>query len=449
MGREREQVVVVSWRSLAVAFVVVVGGLLALHFTCLWLCPKSVLDPWNLSDFYPLSVFRFRRPQLYQLGIAAVFVAGYALIWPRLLRARHVAWPIVAGLGFAVVSNLLHGVRFGLDFPTATKGDGGIEYYHDAIVIQGPLWLLERYNAIQFELLEHARTHPPGPVLFYWLLYRLVHHPVLISVAVAGVSLALTLPYLRRLLRLVGGEEPPGALALYTLLPAILIYGLATVDAFIAPLFLAAVVAFVDDERRWGWLESALFVFLAHFFTFGALFLWPVLFGFELLRRRRLTRSALVLSLTAAGLAVLAVASGFDWWRAFWKAARMENQEGFLLLASPQKYLWYRLGCVAEIALFFTPFLGLLWARGWRLLKEASRDGWTLAWLAPASLAAMLLAGALKIGEAARVCLFLLPFLMLPVVATWQKLEPRSRSRVTCLVLGYGIALQLGGFYQW
>jgi hypothetical protein len=188
---------------------------------------------------------------------------------------------------------------------------------------------------------------------------------------------------------------------------------------------------------------------LAHFFTFGALFLWPVLFGFELLGRRRLTRSALVLAVTAAAWALLAVTTGFDWWRAFWKAASMENHDGFLLLASPKKYLWYRLGCVAEIALFFTPFLALLWWRGWRALKESSRDGWALAWLAPASLAAMLLAGALKIGEAARVCLFLLPFLMLPVVATWQKLEPRSRSRVTCCVLGYGIALQLGGFYQW
>lgn len=431
------------------AFVALVGGVLALHYTCLGFWPKSGLDPWNLSDFYPLSVFRFRKPHLYQLAIAVGFVATYALAWPRLVRSRGLAWPIMAGLAFAVLSNLLHGVRFGLDFPTATKGDAGIEYYHDAIAIQGPLWLLERYNAIQFELLEHARTHPPGPVLFYWLLYRLLHYPALISVAISGVSLALTLPYLRRLLRLMGGEAPPAALALYTLLPAILIYGLATVDAFIAPLFLAAVVAFVDDRRRWGWLEAALFVFLSHFFTFGSLFLWPVLFGFELLRRRRVTRAGLVLVATAAGLVLLRAVTGFDWWRAFWKAASMENQQGFLLLASPQKYLWYRLGCIAEIALFFTPFLALLWWRGWRLLKEASRDGWTLAWLGPASLIVMLLAGALKIGEAARVCLFILPFLMLPVLATWQKLEPRSRSRVGCLVLAYGIAMQLGGFYQW
>lgn len=441
--------VVVSWRSLVVAFVAVVGGVLALHFTCLWLWPKSGLDPWNLSDFYPLSVFRFRKPQLYQLAIAAGFVAAYALAWPRLLRARGVAWPVLAGLGFAVSSNLLHGVRFGLDFPTATKGDGGIEYYHDALVIQGPLWLVQRYNAIQFELLEHARTHPPGPVLLYWLLYRLVHYPALISVAVSGLSLWLTLPYFRRLLRLIGGEEPPGALALYTLLPGVLIYGLATVDAFIAPLFLAAVVAFVDDERRGGWLEASLFVWLSHFFTFGALFLWPVLFGFELLRRRRLTRAMSVLGVTAAGFVLLRWSTGFDWWRSFWKAAAMENQEGFLLLAFPKKYLWYRLGCVAEIALFFTPFLGLLWWRGWRKLKASSHDGWVLAWLGPASLAAMLLAGALKIGEAARVCLFILPFLLLPVLAIWRELEPRGRSRIACLVLAYGIAMQLGGFYQW
>jgi len=439
-----------SFRSLLIAFVAMLAAVAGLHFAALAHCAKPELDPYHLSDFYPLSVFRLRWPKPYQLGIAVLYVGCFAWSWPRLSRGKlKLGWIIAAGVGFAVLSNLLHGLRYGLDYPTATSGDSGIEYYHDAIVIPGPLWLVEHYNAIQFELLEHARTHPPGPVLLYWLLFKLAHYPAAISVAVTALSLALGLPYLRRLLVLSFGEEPPGALALFTILPGILVYGLATVDAPIAALFLAALVSFIDDSRRLSWLWAALFVFLSLFFTFGALFLLPVLLGFEVLRRRRLTRSLQVVGLAALLLVLVKLGLGFDWWRAFWKAASMENQKGFLLLAEPKRYLWYRLGAVAEIALFFSPFAALLWWRGRSLLKLASADAFALCWLGPLSLGCMLLAGALKIGEAARVCLFIVPYLCLPAFATWRGLTDAARARVAQALLGFGIFLQLFGFYQW
>ncbi len=439
-----------SFRSLLIAFVAMLAAVAALHFAALAHCPKAQLDPWNLSDFYPFSVFRLRWPKPYQLGVTLAYVVAFVWSWPRLSRGQvKLGWVVAAGVAFATLSSLQHGFRNGLDFPTATSGDSGIEYYHDAILIPGPLWLLERYNAIQFELLEHARTHPPGPVLLYWLLFKLVYYPAAISVAVTALSLGLGLPYLRRLLVLNFGEEPPGALALFMILPAWLVYGLATVDAPIAALFLGALVSFVDDSRRLTWLVAALLVFLSLFFTFGALFLLPVLVGFEVLRRRKVTRSVQVWGLAFALLLVVKLGFGFDWWRAFWKAAAMENQKGFLLLAEPKRYLWYRLGCVGEIALFFSPFVGLLWWRGRSLLKRASADAFALAWLGPLSLACMLLAGALKIGEAARVCLFILPYLCLPAFAAWRGLDDTGRARVAHAVLGFGIFLQLFGFYQW
>jgi hypothetical protein len=183
--------------------------------------------------------------------------------------------------------------------------------------------------------------------------------------------------------------------------------------------------------------------------SFRSLAVAPVLVGFEILRRWRIKRSLQVLALTFAMFVLLKLGPGFDWWRAFWKAAVMENEQGFLLLSAPKRYLWYRLGAVCEIALFFSPFVGLLWWRGRALLKRASADAFALAWLGPLSLVCMLLAGALKIGEAARVCLFILPYLCLPAFAAWRELDQRSRARVAYSVLGFGIALQLFGFYQW
>lgn len=422
----------------------------ALHWICLASYPKAELDPWGLSDFYPLSVFKWRAPQLYQGGVALAYMVCFAWLWPRLSRAEPRLWSIfTAGLAFAVLSNAMHGLRYGLDYPTATSGDDGIEYYHDAIAIPGPVWLLENYNAVQFELLEHSRTHPPGPVLLYWLLHKALREPAAISVAVAACSLGLTLPYLRRLLVLLLGEEPPGALALFTILPALLVYGLAVVDAPIAGLFLATLVCFLDERRKHSWLAAGCFLFSSLFFTFGALFLPPVLVGFELIRRRRVLRSALVIGLSAALMLAVKALFGFDWLQAFLKAAALENERGFLLLAEPERYLWYRIGSVAEIAVFFTPFLWLLWWRGLSPLRRVSPDGAALAWLGPASLGGVLLAGALKIGEAARICLFILPYLFVPVAASLPALDARARRAVAYSVLGFGVVMQLFGFYQW
>lgn len=440
----------VAWRSLLISLLVMLALVAMLHWGCLALISKEKLDPYELSDFYPLSVFRWRLPQPYQLTTALVFAAWVGWAWSRLSRpGARLAVTLLVGLSFAVLSNLLHGVRFGLDYPTATSGDGGIEYYHDAIAIRGPLWLLERYNAVQFELLEHTRTHPPGPVLLYWLLHRALREPALISVAIAAITLGLLMPYLRRLLRLSLGEEPPGALLLFALLPALLVYGLAVVDAPIAGLFLATVVHFVDDRRRLHWLWAGCWLFSSLFFTFGALFLLPVLAGFEFVRRKRLTHFALTLLVAALLLVGVKLLFGFDWLQGFFTASAMENDKGFLLLAAPHFYLWYRLGGVAEIAIFFTPFLWLLWRRGWAVLREQSPDAAALAWLGPASLAAMLLAGALKIGEAARACLFILPYLFLPVAAAYQRLPAPDRARVVYAVSAFGAAMQLLGFFQW
>ena len=238
-------------RQLVGSTLLFVCGLGLLHFACLRLVSKDDIDPWGLSDFYPLSVFKFRTPQVSQMLWAVVFEGTFVALFLKLTR-KPVAlfWVFCVALLFAVQSNWLHGWRYGIDYPTATSGDSGIEYYHDAILIQGPLWFLRRFNAIQFELLEHARTHPPGPVLFYYGLSRALGNPGLISIAVTAASLGLALPYWRRLLRLTLGEAPTSALLLYAILPANLIYGLATVDAPIAALFLATVVSFIDEDRR-------------------------------------------------------------------------------------------------------------------------------------------------------------------------------------------------------
>jgi hypothetical protein len=442
----------VRWSTFALATVAMIVAVGLLHVACLHFYPKEQLDPWGLSDFYPLSVFKLRVPGPGLIGGLLLMIVTFyytrQLVAAGTMLKLRVLIPLC--LLWLVTSNVLQGVLYGLDYPTASVGTGGIEYYHDAILIKGGLWFLARFNDIQFELLEHARTHPPGPVLFYYVLHHTLKYPQLISIAVGALSLCLALPYLRRgVLLLLGRDPSPGGLLLYTFMPAVKIYGIAVVDAVIASLFLATLVEFIDEERRPTPWRAALWLALSLCFTFAALFLLPVLGGFELLRRRRVERSLMVFGGAALLLFVLWFATGFDWFESFRRASAIENEKGFLLLANPRGYLWYRLGAVAEVLIFFTPFMAVLAYKGMSKLRREHADAFTLAWLGPLVLGLMLLAGMLKIGEAARVCIFIVPYLMLPAFITWGDLDQAGRLRTLGLVLGWSTLMQLFGFYFW
>lgn len=452
MVAERSGVTSVRWATFGVATLLLVALVGLLHAACLHFYPKEQLDPWGLSDFYPLSVFKWRVPGVD--AIVPIVTLGMMFYNTRQVIAsgtKQKTWVVVLlGVLWLLISNLLHGLRYGIDYPTASVGTGGIEYYHDAILIKGALWFLARFNDIQFELLEHARTHPPGPVLLYYVLHHTLKYPQLISIAVGALSLGLALPYLRRGVMLLLDRDPsPGGLLLYTFMPAVMIYGIAVVDAVIASLFLATLVSFLDEERRASAWLAALWLALSLCFTFAAVFLLPVLGGFELLRRKRVARSLMVFGAAALLLWLLWFATGYDWFESFRSASAIENEKGFLLFANPRGYLWYRLGAVAEIAIFFTPFVAVLAYQGLGKLRREHADAFTLSWLGPAVLALMLLAGMLKIGEAARVCIFIVPYLMLPAYRTWSDLDQAGRLRTLGLVLGWSTLMQLFGFYQW
>jgi hypothetical protein len=420
-----------------------------LHFICIRFYPKNELDVLGISDFYPLSVFRFRKPETWQFIFAVLSCGLFLRVWPKFENNASQIKLICAGLLFALLSNFLNGWRYGIDYPTATCGDQGIEYYHDAILVRGPVWFLSRFNSIQAALLPHARTHPPGPVLLYYFLHLLLRDPGVISIAIAAISLAISLPALNRLIILAFGRESSSGVLLYAILPAILIYGLASVDAVIASLFIQVIVNFIDEEKKESLFLSAFFLALALFFSFGSLFLIPILVGFDLSCRKSIKRSLVILGIAALLLASLIPAAGFNWMKAFLGASTIENEKGFLLFGNPRRYFWYRLGAVAEIMFFFTPFLSLVGWKGIETLKKKSPKFYRLFLLGPATLTVMLLSGAMKIGEAARICMFILPFLMLPVWAEWDDLDKMNRKNIAFAVWIWSTGMQLFGFFEW
>jgi hypothetical protein len=442
----------ISPARLALSALVMLGVVALLHVLCLHFYPKKQLDIWNLSDYWPLSVFRARLPNGWQWAAAGATVGLYATLRRRMQEAS-ASWQFLVAFGLVVLASLTHGIQFGLDFPTAGQGEDGLEYYQDAMAIPDPLWFLRNFHDVQPVLLVHARTHPPGAVLMYWALQRILVQPVLISVAVAALSLVLTLSAWRRLLDLAGVPETakPGLTFLYAVLPGVSIYYLAVMDAVFAGVLLWALVTWLDegDPKSRAW--CVVWLFVASLLSFGFLFILPVLAGLAWWRKRGARRLALVGAGLALAWVVLFLLTGFNYVKSLVVASVLENPGGFLLVTNPRGYLWYRLGAVLEIAIFITPFLAMQIPDGLRWTRSRAPLAYQLFWLGTGSVAAMLLSGAMKIGEAARICLFLVPYLLLPIAA---RLGPsrgglQRQLRLTDWVFAMGLLMQLGGMYQW
>jgi len=439
-----------TWRRLAGACAALVLTVALLHALCLHYFPKDQMDPWGLSDYWPLSVFKLRLPAWWAWGWALAAAGLYAAARPGLERRHDWAPHLAFAFALVVLSNLTKGFQWGLDYPTAGWGDGGIEYWQDAQAIRGPLWFLRHFTDVQPFLLTHAKTHPPGPVLLYWGLGALLGwQPWLVSLGIAALALGLSLWAWARLLQRLFGRVEGAWLLLLVLLPGVQIYDLAVMDAVFAGVLLAALADLSEDAGAVSLLRGALWLGLASLLSFSALFLGPVLLGRVLWKRRGWGRLAAAGALLLLGLLALKLASGYDEWDAFKIASRLENPGGFLAFSDPRRYLWFRLGAGLEISIYLTPFLLLQVPQGLERLKSRAPEARVLFWLGLGTVAAMLLSGAMKVGEAARICLYLFPLLLLPVLAALEDQGPAAWRRVSALVLAQSLLMQLFGFYQW
>ena len=240
---------------------------------------------------------------------------------------------------------------------------------------------------------------------------------------------------------------------LFLLVPAIQIYYCATLDAVVASCFLGVLLFARHPKTLPGIVGVSIGLFCVSMLSFAASFLVPLLLGFEIITRRSARRSVAVLCVVAALYGLLYLGTGFNYLHSFRTASALENPGGFYLLAEPASYAMTRLEDVADILCFFGPFLLVLSLGGMRMMvrTKAYPEPAALTALGVVILAAMFLSGAFRTGETARACLFIYPYLMLPVAACLQRTEFSLTDRKVLLVLVFGqsLAMQTFGGYFW
>ncbi|EMA38399.1 hypothetical protein [Halococcus hamelinensis] len=436
---------------------------------------RQLLDAQNvlIPRYWPISKFALRVTRL-PLPDAAVFTAlalvVFAVAVVVLLRTDHLTLlsVVVAGGALLVLTTLTHGVGPGILRPLSAPGNyeraaidifdpGG--YYLAAIDVADPVRFLETFESQQLSLPLHAQTHPPGAVLTFYVLDTILPSALWVSLVVGLGSLALTALLLSRLLR----TYYPASVANYTtflfvLLPAVQVYTLTSLDAMITVVMLAAVYCFTRDSPLVAALGTLVCVFVASTQTFTFVFILPVLGVLALARREKWLPFVVVLVGLVAAYALLAVGFDFDYLHSFSLASDQQNTEGFLPFVSPLRYLYTRIENVAEIALFFTPFLCLLAVRGVRVLWRSARAGGRvdrepllLFGGAVLSLGGLFLGSVYHTGETARGALFVYPFLLVPVAAVVRAADATTRRRavLAAAVFGQALFMQLIGDYWW
>lgn len=405
---------------------------------------------WPVSEVIPALSGFLKLPRLAMAAVSGV-VLGFAILLVRRDRLT-VPLSLALGLALALASNGILGRAEGYAGPVAGQNDESLQYYDDALAIGSVGKFLASYTARQPEFSTHTKTHPPGPVLLMAACARAGMSPEAIAIFLGLGSLMVVGGCLAVGLRRIGMEDRDTAwwTLLVLCLPAVQIYSIYSVDATIAAFSALLLLASLLDH---GWarivLASAALVALLSL-SFGSLVFVPIVAAVWRWRGRGWGELVWIGALVAIVLGTVQLVYGYDYLASMMTASRLENPQGFRLLADPVSYLATRLENVAEPILFAGPVMTLVLAGWWRSSHRSSTEGRALLLLL-ALLGVAFLTGAYRTGETARACLFVVPFAALALARSACKSVLSSQARgVALLVVGLqAIAMQSLARFYW
>ena len=327
-----------------------------------------------------------------------------------------------------------------------------MQYYSDAIKIEDASIWLSQFNQIQPDLLIHAKTHPPFAVLLHYPALALNSHALNFMAVGFTILGGLSLLLLGDIFRTLGSQQAARFVLLFALIPAVNIYTAVSLDGIIAMTAAAVVAGMLRIMTRRnvavGVLLFSAGLVVMNLITFGGSFILLASLMIGLVQKRLgdgLLLNILVgnIVLGVVGLAILHWGLGYNHIQAFLTASHLENPDGFLGFHAPLTYLMTRLANLTEIALFMSPaaLAFLFQTRGAGQEKNVS----LIFQAGLISLGLMFLAGAFRVGETARACLFIYPFLVLPL----QRLTP-AQLNISIWFAGVStVIMQLIGGYVW
>jgi len=281
------------WTILAVA-AVVAAVFYAFHVEAEWWLDRNpkALGALRTRHFVPLIARSGSSIGLWSLPAIGV-IGGFLLSARRLFLRTAVrpAWLLLASVAlfFAIGTSvcMIDGyistydrsiqpaVLYPYTQPFTSYADVG------RVETKGPANFLRNFPRRQLNdvMANHSRTHPPGPVLFLWVVSHLFG-PGLVPAWLATVFFTslTTIPVFFLARDLYGEAAARRALALFLLVPSVILFTTTSMDGPMMVFLVAAIWAFLQataERARWwaGAIVSGLALALAGFMTYTASYL--------------------------------------------------------------------------------------------------------------------------------------------------------------------------------
>ncbi len=423
-------------------------------------CPRY-LD-FDCPYYFPISIFEPRLPNLTNLVVALAAIIFFGVSYYFLSRYKFgLKETILTAFILVCLTTLTQGWIVGFYSPLTGDARSGVlipysldgqEYYHDAIKIKSPYEFFSNYNEIQPTLHTHGHTHPPGATLLFYFFSKIFGNEALISIFIAFLSIGMSAAGIYLILKEEISKTNARYFAyIFTLLPVVHIYYLATIDALVSSIVILTVYFCRHKKFSASVIGVAALLVLAQLLTFVSLFIWPVVVGIYLIQRRDIRRSICAIGVVGFVFLSIYFITGYNHYEAFKTASHYENPIGFMGFVNPVNYLFTRFEDIAEIVVFFGPFLSILFVRSFKTKKMFGSKLFQISLLGMFVLLAMFLTGAFRTGETARACAFIFAFLLFPIAIYFDSEDFKSREKLllAVLVFGQSLSMQLFGFYHW
>lgn len=391
---------------------------------------------------------------------------------------KDLIYAISCGFLAIFLTNLIQGWNTGIYTPVG----GQSEIYTDAVNITSIWAFIKNYATLQPNLSLHAQTQPPGAVLLIYVLYGIFKDPSVIAIAISVIAAVGSSLFLYGIFKkLFNKSVTKYVVLLYLLLPAIEVYYLANIYAILATLILGMLYFYLHKNKTISIIGTFICLFLATFMSFIAMWGGLFLIVFEIskiISNRKINKQIIrevgffkwfknllssIDKLLIVGFGIIAsylllyMFLGFNYIGVLSYASSLENPNGFMLTANPIQYFTTRIEDILDILIFFGPILIVFSYRGLKYLKKNFKNDENYQRLfliiisALVALLILFLTGAPKKGETARICMFILPFLLIPVIVYLNKegFSKGEKTKLLLIVFAQAVLMQTIATFIW
>lgn len=251
------------------------AGLVGYHFLITAIYPASGVI---IGSTFPL--YAIVRPVIDWWAVPAAVVFACWLLFLRWYDGREFGVvPLLCAVIFVFALNVSTAMTRGglpaLSEPfTRTTPEAKAEYLADVEEVgRNPFMFMRRYPRLAPTLSLHSGTHPPGPVLYLWMVSRVFGKGLKTAAwsAIIGTSLAL-IPFYLLGRHLYGERVSWYGVAIYSVTPSLVLFGATSMDG-VFPFF--PILATYFFHRSWKEkgiifaLLTGLALAAAMFFTFS------------------------------------------------------------------------------------------------------------------------------------------------------------------------------------